>query len=289
MPKITQTHDSSVGSPVEEAKTGRSSEGRYLYGVARGKKPVQLGTVGLEGSRVYTIACKEICAIVHDCPAEPYLSSDSEVVKDWVKAHQRVLDKAKERFGSVLPFGFDTILKPGDNAQPPNQVVTNWLKEDYGRLLALMERMEGKDEYAVQVSYEAAVIGRQVSERSEEIRKLQQEMAGKSAGVAYLVKQKLTRAMRDEMERVANNWFRDCYSRIRQHTDDIVVETTRKPNAGEVMLLNLSCLVSREKVNELGEELEKIGKMEGFSVHFSGPWPPYSFVAKPIFPGTQKD
>jgi hypothetical protein len=47
------------------------------------------------------------------------------------------------------------------------------------------------------------------------------------------------------------------------------------------MLLNLSCLVSKDKVDGLGEELEKINNTEGFSVHFTGPWPPYSFVAKP--------
>lgn len=47
------------------------------------------------------------------------------------------------------------------------------------------------------------------------------------------------------------------------------------------MLLNLSCLVSKGKVDSLGEELEKINNMEGFSVRFTGPWSPYSFVAKP--------
>jgi hypothetical protein len=48
------------------------------------------------------------------------------------------------------------------------------------------------------------------------------------------------------------------------------------------MLLNLSCLVARDKVDSLGKELEAINNMNGFSVHFSGPWPPYSFVAKPV-------
>ena len=49
-----------------------------------------------------------------------------------------------------------------------------------------------------------------------------------------------------------------------------------------VMLLNLSCLVAKNKVTGLGAELENIDALEGFSVHFSGPWPPYSFVAKPV-------
>jgi hypothetical protein len=47
------------------------------------------------------------------------------------------------------------------------------------------------------------------------------------------------------------------------------------------MLLNLSCLVTKENVDNLGNELEEMKNL-GFSVHFSGPWPPYSFVAKPV-------
>jgi hypothetical protein len=41
-------------------------------------------------------------------------------------------------------------------------------------------------------------------------------------------------------------------------------------------------LVAKEKINSLGKELEEINNIDGFSVHFSGPWPPYSFVAKPV-------
>ena len=44
------------------------------------------------------------------------------------------------------------------------------------------------------------------------------------------------------------------------------------------MIMNLSCLVAREKYLELGEELGSINGMAGFSVRFTGPWPPYSFV-----------
>jgi hypothetical protein len=44
------------------------------------------------------------------------------------------------------------------------------------------------------------------------------------------------------------------------------------------MLMNLSCLASRKNNESLGTELEKIQSMEGFSVRFTGPWPPYGFV-----------
>jgi hypothetical protein len=257
-------------------------KGRYVYGVAAWGREVRLGPIGIEGSEVYTIPYEDISAIVHDCPAEPYQSTDDEVVKNWVKVHQNVLDAASEQLGIVIPLGFDTILQPKDDDTSPDQIVRDWLKSDYERLHKVMEKIEGKDEYGVQVSYEPMLIVKQISEHSEEIRKINKEMATKSPGMTYMYKQKLERAVKVETERLADEWFTDFYGRIKKHTDDIVVEKTRKLNDSKVMLLNLSCLVAKERVDSLSQELEEINNMDGFSVHFSGPWLPYSFVAKPV-------
>ena len=267
---------------VPEPEGGTQGKGRYVYGVAVGDKEVRLGPIGIEGSEVYTIPYEDISAIVHNCSTEPYQSSNDEIVKNWVRTHQSVLDAAGERLGIVIPLGFDTILQPKDNATPPEQVVRDWLKQDYERLHMVMRKIEGKDEYGVQVSYEPRLIIKQISEQSEEIRKIKEEITTKSPGMAYMYKQKLERAVKAETEKLANVWFKDFYGRIKKHTDDIIVEKTKKLNNGKVMLLNLSCLVAKEKIDSLGKELEEINNMDGFSVHFSGPWPPYSFVAKPV-------
>jgi len=267
---------------VPEPEVGTQGQGRYVYGVAAGDKEVRLGPIGIEGSEVYTITYEDISAIVHNCPAEPYQSSNGEIVKNWVRTHQSVLDAAGERLGIVIPLGFDTIMRPKDDVTPPEQVVREWLKEDHERLREVMRKIEGKDEYGVQVSYEPGLLIKQLSEQSEEIRKIKEEMATKSPGMAYMYKQKLEKAVKAETEKFADVWFHDFYGRIKKHTDDIIVEKTRKLNKGKVMLLNLSCLVAREKIDSLGKELEEINNMDGFSVHFSGPWPPYSFVAKPV-------
>jgi len=113
-------------------------------------------------------------------------------------------------------------------------------------------------------------------------------MATKSPGMAYMYRQKLEKAVKAEMERLADEWFKEFYGRIKQHTDDIVVEKTKKVDKDKTMLLNLSCLVAKEKVEGLGEELEKINGLEGFSVRFTGPWPPYSFVAKPAISASNR-
>lgn len=269
-----------AGGLVPNPKVSAQAEGRYVYGVAAWDKEVSLGLIGIEGSEVYTIPYEGLSAIVHDCSTEPYQSADDEIVKNWVRSHQGVLDAANAQLGIVIPLGFDTILQPKDTASP-DQVVREWLKEDFERLHTVMRRIEGKDEYGVQVSYEPGVIIKQISEQSEEIGKIKEEVAAKSPGMAYMYRQKLERTVKAETERLADEWFKDFYGRIKKHTDDIVVEKTKKLNNGRVMLLNLSCLVAGEKVDSLSQELEEINNMDGFSVHFSGPWPPYSFAAKP--------
>jgi len=264
------------------------NRGRYIYGVAARARTASLGPIGIEGKEVYTIPHGGLCAIVHSCPSEPYQSGDEETVKKWVRTHQVVLDEAQRELGTVIPMGFDTILHSSDDAVSPDQVVRGWLKEDYKRLQDIVEKIKGRDEYGVQIFYAPRLLAKQISDESQEIRKLREEMASKSPGTAYLYKQKVERAVKAEIERLAGEWFRDFYRRIKGHCDDIVIEKTKKADRNRVMLLSLSCLVAREKVNNLGEELEKINNTEGFSVHFSGPWPPYSFVAKLVAPAKEE-
>jgi len=263
-----------------ESVISRGGEGRYLYGIANKGETISLGEIGIEGSAVYTIPYKDICAIVHNCSLEPYVSEDNEKVKEWVKSHQRVLDVAKERFDTILPLGFDTIIQPKDNADS-TKVVKDWLKEDYQNYQTIIKKIKRKEEYGVQISYDPQVISEQISKQSEEIKKIKEEMASKSPGMAYMYKQKLENIAKQEMDKLADKYFEEFYGRIKKCAEEIKVEKTKKVDKNKIMMMNLSCLVTKEKVEELGNELEKINNMEGLSVHFSGPWPPYSFVDKP--------
>jgi hypothetical protein len=262
--------------------TNSKFKGRYVYGITMTAKEVNMGPIGLDGSEVYLIKYQDMGAIVHNCLAEPYQSTDDEKVKTWIKTHQNVLDSAKEQFKNVIPLGFDTILKSKDDSVLPDQVVKNWLKDEYVRFQAVFAQIDNKDEYAIQVSYVPSAMGKHMLVPSEEVASIREQLSKKSPGIAYIYKQKLDKAIKVDMERLADSWFKDFYTKIAGWAEKVIVEKTRKQDAEKVMLLNLSCLVAKDKVAGLGDELEKINKMEGFSVHFSGPWPPYSFVAGPM-------
>ena len=263
-------------SVLEEVQVTADGDGRYVYCIADSGAAVSLGQIGIEGSKVYTIPYKGLCAVVHNCLTGPYKSEDEEVVKSWVQTHQKVLDVSMEKFGIVLPLGFDTIIKSEDKADP-KQVVKDWLKDDFENLKKKIDRVRGKHEFSVQIFYDPKVIGGTIAQESEELGKLKEEMAAQKPGMAYMYKQKVEKAVKEEMEERAKGYFRDFYGAIKNQVDDIKVEKAKK-DRDKIMLMNLSCLVLKEKVEDLGNELERIDNTDGFSARFTGPWAPYSFV-----------
>jgi len=256
----------------------QSAMGLYLYSIADGAETMDLGGIGLDGNRVYTIPFGDFSAVVHDCKAEPYQSEDRDRVKAWVLTHQKVVDAALEKFGAVIPMGFDTIIS-GKGDADPEENMRKWIETDYENLASKMAKIRGKAEYGVQIFWKTQAMARNVSEKSTEIKALEREIQTKPKGIAYMYRQKLEELLKHEMARKADQCFQEFYEKIKVHTDDLRVEKTKKADEeGRQMLLNLSCLLSKGQSEKLGQSLEEIDNREGFFVRYTGPWPPYSFV-----------
>lgn len=251
------------------------AEGRYVYCVAESNDRLDLGRVGIEDSQVYTIPYKDLCAVVHNCPAQPYESKNKKVVESWVVAHEESIEVARKRLGTVLPLGFDTIIKADE--EDPEEAVKAWLKEDYQSLKEKLNKVKGKVEYCVQISWDPQIIARELIEKDLELKRLDQEIKSKPKGVAYMYKQKLEKLIREKLEKEAERYFKEFYEKIKHCTNEVKVEKLKKEDESRQMLMNLSCLADKDN-KTLGDELEKINNREGFFVRFTGPWPPYSFV-----------
>lgn len=261
-----------------EIQNPKSKIGLYLYCIADGGEAIHLDVAGIENNEIYTIPFKDLSAVVHNCSAEPYQSEDQEKVKGWVLTHQKVVDTAWEKFGTIIPIGFDTIIQGRAVANPEENMKT-WLKDDYDNLKAKMAKIRDKAEYGVQIFWETRIMAQDISEESAEIKALQEEIETKPKGIAYMYRQKLEELLKKEMENKADRCFQEFHEKIKRHADDLHVEKTKKAeDENQQMLLNLSCLLPGDQSKNLGEELEKIDAMEGFSVRYTGPWPPYSFV-----------
>jgi len=250
-------------------------QGRYLYCVAKNNEQTSLGKIGIDNNEVYTIPNNGLTAVVHNCKAEPYDSKEEKKVKNWVRAHQNVIEKAQEKFETVLPLSFDTIIN-GKNA---DKEVINWLQADRERLERNLEKIKGKEEYGIHLIWEPRIMENVLSRRKEEIKNLVKDAEEVSKGKAYFIKQKIKKQLKQELEKLADEKIRQFYAGIKKHCVEIKVEKSKKIEREKEMLMNLSCLVEKDKAKELGKELDTINKLDGFSVRFTGPWPPYSFVS----------
>lgn len=255
--------------------------GLYIYGVAAGEQEIELGA-GIAGCQVYTIAVAGLSAVVHDCSSDPYRPDGDEQAKGWMFDHQEVLDRAKDMLGDILPMGFNTIIQAA-GYRPP-EALREWLAQENSRLKALLERLRGKEEFAVKVLVAEEVLRQAALRENDRLQELQQELDGKPEGVRYLYREKLEKAVKGALEDVAEVYFRKVYRTLSPLCADIQVEKTKRGLPGTRMVANLSCLVEKKRVPELGETLAEIERREGFSIDFTGPWPPYSFVGELVIP-----
>jgi hypothetical protein len=258
----------------EEIRSGRSL---YLYCIVGGTEKINLGPAGLDGNPVYSIPFREFSAIVHDCEARPYESGEMDKVKDWVMTHQKVVDTVWDRFGTVLPMSFDTIIVGGEGIEPEENL-KKWLEEDFDKLRGKFNHVQGKAEYGVQILWDPRVIIDKIVRDSTEIRNLNEEIKEKSPGIAYMYEQKVKNLLRREMENKADEYFKEYYQRIKKAVFDIHIDKAKKVDNELQMIMNLSCLVAGENVEKLGDLLEEINREEGLHIRFTGPWPPYSFA-----------
>ena len=250
-------------------------KGTYLYCIVEGNANEDFGNIGIENSRVYTIFFKDVSAVVHSCKAEPYNSKDDEIVKGWILAHQNVVDKAMEKYGTVIPLGFDTIVKGDEKA------LKEWIEEDYGNMKNKFEKIRGKKEYSVQIFIDEKIISNKLVEKNEneEVRKMKEKIEKMPKGVAYMLQKKMENMTKNAMENELKKMSDEFYEKIKNSSDD--VKTGKNKDAEDKkMILNLSVLLKDENVNSFGAQLDEINKREGVSVRFVGPFAPYSFVSE---------
>lgn len=250
-------------------------EGVYLYCIANSGVEADFGHIGIEDRLVYTVPFRDIGAVVHRCHAEPYKTDDEEKAKDWILAHQYVVDLATTRFGTVIPLTFDTIFKGGD------AVVEGWLRDEYDRLKGMLQRFEGKAEYGIKVYLDKEYAEEMVN-RNEEIGALRKGLEGKPEGMAYLLRKRLEQSVKVQKDIETRSLAEKLRKRIAGLVDEIRFEQTKRglPEkwGDKLMILNLSCLVKDDSVKALGNLLGEINDEKGLTVRFTGPWPPYSFV-----------
>ena len=247
-------------------------KGVYIYCIVEGNTNEDFGSTGIENSKVYTIPFKDVSAVVHSCKAEPYNSKDDEIVKRWILAHQNVVDKAMKKYGTVIPLGFDTIIKGDEKA------LKEWIEKDYSNIKNRFEKIRGKKEYGVQIFIDEKTISKEL-DGNEEIRKMKEKIGKMQKGAAYMLQKKMENMTKNAMENETKKMSDEFYEKIKNSSEAVRIEKNRDAEDRK-MILNASVLLKNGNVKAFGAQLDEINKREGVSVRFVGPFAPYSFVSE---------
>lgn len=248
-------------------------EGYYLYCIADAKEQASFGSIGLDNREVLTIPFQSIVAVVHRVATlDSFELKEKEKAMDWVQTHQTVVEKALEKYKTILPFAFGTIIK-GDNNE-----LRKWMEKEYGRLTKGITKVRGKAEYGVQIFWYPQQVMEKLLDSNKELKELKEKSEGEKAGTAYMYKKRLEKAVKEELEREATGLFRGFYEQIKGCVSDVAIEKIKNLEGEKQMLVNVSCLADEDQAGKLGDVLEEIGRGEKHPVRFTGPWPPYSFV-----------
>jgi len=253
-----------------------TNQARYLYSIANTEEEKSLGNIGISDKPVYTIAFQDIAAVIHASKPEPEPAKNEEQAKQWILNHNYVIDKATENFNTVLPFSFGCLARGDDEA------VRRWLQKNYKSYKRELERLKNSAEYSIQIFYDPKVLEKQVIESIPELKEIDVKIESLSKGKAYIFKKKFELSLKQAVIDQLAIFGEEFGELIRENVTQMIIEEKipyiPEKYAGKKLMVALSCLVSQEKVEKLGQSLEKINKREGFAVRFTGPWAPFSFV-----------
>ncbi|MBI5232878.1 MAG: GvpL/GvpF family gas vesicle protein, partial [Deltaproteobacteria bacterium] len=165
-----------------------------------------------------------------------------------------------------------------DGHKRSEEKIIDWLKGSHEELEIKLKKVEGKAEYAVQVFWDVSLATVRLMDEAPHIRSLSEGIKIKKAGSAFLCGEKLKAELRLCLEEEALRHYRAFYEKIKDVAEDVRIDKCRGSADDRKMLLNVSCLLNDRQVERMGEMLDDITGQEGFSVRYTGPWPPYSFV-----------
>ncbi len=248
----------------------------YLYSIVNTAAEQNLGPIGINDNSVYTIVYRDIAAAVHLSETKPEAAKDEQQAKEWIFSHNYTIDKLTEKFNTVLPFSFGCV------AQGNDETIRSWMQKNYDSFKSELERLSDTAEYLVQIFYDPEILAEKVLKENPDLQALNAKIGGGSKGKNYILKKQFDvrrdHAIMNELSKLATEFGNAIY----ENTIEMIHEEKNfhvpEKYKGKKSVITLSCLVSNRSVENLGHVLDQINQREGFTVRFTGPWAPFSFV-----------
>lgn len=190
--------------------------------------------------------------------------------------HERVAEHFARR-AAVVPLRFGTIYLRRES-------VARMLEERGPQLRAVLARLEGREEWGLNVYVARAVLRQEVERVSPRLKEMSERAAAAQPGQAYLLRKQID-ALRDEETRAAiRRAASEIEAALAATSDASARLRVHKDEAGEhgELAAKLAFLVRHENFDAFRAAAERLAEEHaplGFRLELTGPWPAYNFVA----------
>ena len=238
-----------------------------------------LDLTGLDEEPVRLLADGDVGVLVHDCTGL-YDSADPTEVQGWLLSHQAIVDAADERFGTPVPFRFDTVVHGDDDA------VRSWLADRRGWLASVLDDVAGRSEYHVEVLVDAETLDADIVATDDRLAELAERREAAADGTAFLLEKQYEDRLRERRRERRRERTESLAADVEAHATEVrpleepstTLVDSGEDDEEEETQARLTLLADEAGASAVGEVLDDVVEEPGVAVRFTGPWPPYSFV-----------
>lgn len=241
----------------------RNGSGRYLYAITDAAEHPVCGDIGVNGATVYPVSQGPIVALVSDITEKKIRPERKNLV-----AHHAVVKRLMEQT-TVLPVAFGTIA---DSPKAVREILT----ENSGTFVEQLDRVRGKIEMGLRVTWDVPNIFEYFVIRHPELAELRDTVLGKQRGPTQEDKIELGRLFDRLLAQDRERHTEVVTDVLAPHCADIKENQPRE----EREVMHLACLVERNAKKGFEDGVFEAAKLfdNSFAFDFNGPWAPHHFV-----------
>ncbi len=249
----------------------RRKKQKYLYGIVKTDRGLQLGAVGLGGSTVHAITYHGLACVASDFFGDGFANLSKDELIRQLFVHQAVLEQVMN-LQSVLPVRFGTVLADEKEAR-------DLLSQAYSRLAEAVANTEGKVEVEVAATWEVSKVLQEVAHEPEIVH-AREAVAGLPGREGVERQVRLGRMVKEALDR-----RRDSY---RQRMIDFLMPLALAAQSNvlvsDQMVMNVAFIVDRERQKEFDRQVQQLNGLfcEEINFRIVGPLPLYSFSTAEI-------
>ena len=201
------------------------------------------------------IRYRDLSAIARPLDSEPGKEPSQEQLRTWLAECQQI-NMATFEHRTVLPLRFGTTVSCKEEVQ-------DFLAASYLHIRMVLNRIRGKAEFVVQLSWDLKAI-------LEEIHRKQQRL--KATQDRIEIGRALFEAAQVERQRISQQ--------VHQKLSAVSLDSSEGKRTDDSMVMNRSYLVERSSEGSFDEAMAELGRDSPSYLHFKyvGPMPAYSFV-----------